>query len=294
MKHLLIQIANAVLAFLVVASGVRAQSAEPAIRLPEKERFHPYLLIGQSTMAGRGAIEEQDKVEHPRVLKFTKANAWAPAVDPLHFDKPIAGVGLGSSFGRAMLQEDKAGDKSDITIGLIPCAVGGTPLSRWEKNGDLYKQAVERAKAAMKDGTLRGILWHQGESDSGREETAKSYGERLAKMVTDLRTELGAGDVPFVAGQLGEFLRRETKTGGPSYWPLVNEQIGSLPERLKNTAVVSAKGLEHKGDVVHFNSASLREFGKRYAAAMQELQSKPGAERKEKDQGAPALRSKPE
>ncbi len=53
-------------------------------------------------MAGRGMVEEQDKAPHPRVLKFTKENAWALATNPLHFDKPtIAGVGLGSSFGRA-------------------------------------------------------------------------------------------------------------------------------------------------------------------------------------------------
>ena len=76
------------------------QIKETQIKLPPKERFHLYLLIGQSNMAGRGAIEEQDKTPHPRVLKFTKENTWAAAIDPLHFDKPaIAGVGLGSSFG---------------------------------------------------------------------------------------------------------------------------------------------------------------------------------------------------
>jgi hypothetical protein len=146
-------------------------AAEPEIKQPPKEQFHLYLLIGQSNMAGRGKIEEQDKTAHPRVLKLTKENTWAPGIDPLHFDKPqIAGVGLGSSFGRTMADADP-----DVTIGLIPCAVGGTPLARWQKDGDLYKQAVERAKAAMKDGTLKGILWHQGENDAGREETAKTY-----------------------------------------------------------------------------------------------------------------------
>jgi arylsulfatase A-like enzyme len=241
-------------------------AAEPAVKLPAKEKFHLYLLIGQSNMAGRGAVEEQDKVPHPRVLMFTKERAWAPALDPLHFDKPIAGVGLGSAFGRAMAEAD-----SEATIGLIPCAVGGTPLSRWEKGKDLYKQAVERAQAAQADGTLKGILWHQGEGDSGQEETAKTYGERLGGMIGALRTELGAGDVPFVAGQLGEFLAKTTREGKPSFWPLVNEQIDALPSRVKNVGVASSAGLKHKGDGVHFDSAGLREFGRRYAAVLQTL-----------------------
>jgi hypothetical protein len=250
---------------IVICSSARA--AEGEVKLPAKEKFHLYLLIGQSNMAGRGKVEEEDLKAHPRVLKFAKDEMWAPAVDPLHFDKPIAGVGLGTSFGRAMAEANP-----EITVGLVPCAVGGTPLSRWQKDGDLYKQAVARVKAAMRDGTLRGILWHQGEGDSAKAETARSYGERLAGMVTDLRRELGAGDVPFVAGELGLFLATE-KDGKPSYWPVVNEQIASLPSRVKNAAVVSSKDLKHKGDGVHFDSSSLRGFGRRYAAEMLRLQS---------------------
>lgn len=244
-----------------------AFAADP-VKLPAKEKFHLYLLIGQSNMAGRGVMADQDKVAHPRLLKFTKENAWAPATDPLHFDKPIAGVGLGSSFGRAMAEANP-----DATIGLIPCAVGGTPLARWSKGGDLYLQALERAKLALKDGTLKGILWHQGESDSGNERTASSYGERLAKMVQDFRADLGADEVPFVAGRLGEFLKRADKDGKPSHWPLVNEQIAALPKAVSNSASVDSTGLKHKGDAVHFDSPSLREFGQRYAEAMKRLQA---------------------
>ncbi|OYW11946.1 MAG: hypothetical protein B7Z55_18765 [Planctomycetales bacterium 12-60-4] len=202
------------------------------------------------------------------MVKFTKELTWAPAVDPLHFDKPaIAGVGLGSSFGRAMAEANP-----DVVIALVPCAVGGTPLLRWQKEGDLYQQAMTRAHAALKDGVLKGVLWHQGEADSKTETTARSYGERLAKMVSDLRSELHADNVPFVAGELGEFLKRTDAEGNASYWPVVNEQIDSLPERVPRSAAVSSKGLTPKSDNVHFDSASLREFGKRYAAALQTLQ----------------------
>jgi pimeloyl-ACP methyl ester carboxylesterase len=253
-------------ALIAMASPIGAADSAP--NLPPREKFHLYLLIGQSNMAGRGAIEEQDKTPHPRVLKFGKENRWEPGLDPLHFDKPaIAGVGLGSSFARAMAERHP-----EATIGLIPCAVGGTPLSRWMKGGDLYEQALVRARLAMKDGTLKGILWHQGENDAGNEKLALSYGLRLTAMVKDLRQELGAGEVPFVAGKLGEYLERKKKDGSDALWPVVNEHIASLPKTAPKSGVAESTGLKQKGDGVHFDTPSLRIFGRRYAEAMQKLE----------------------
>lgn len=244
-----------------------------ASEMPAKDKFHLYLLIGQSNMAGRGLITQDESISRVRVLKFSQRNAWAPGTDPLHTDKPpVAGVGLGTSFARQIADADKG-----ITIGLIPCAVGGTPLERWQKGADLYEAALVRARLALKDGTLKGILWHQGEADSGDEGKAKSYLSRLSQMIHDIRADLGAGPVPFVAGKLGLFLAPASKEGKPSYWPLVNEQLAGLPAAVPNTAVVESSGLQHKGDGVHFDTPSLREFGRRYATAMQSLQQQPKA-----------------
>lgn len=239
-----------------------------AAAMPAKEQFDLYLLIGQSNMAGRGLLTDGEPVSQRRILKFSPRNAWAPGVEPLHTDKPsIAGAGLGMSFAREM-----ADASPKVTVGLIPCAVGGTPLERWMKGGDLYGQALARAKEAMKNGALKGILWHQGEADAGAEGTARSYAARLTQMVRDLRADLGVGDIPFVAGKLGMFLAPTTKEGTPSLWPAVNEQLATVPATIPNSAIVDSTGLVHKGDTVHFDTASLREFGKRYAAAMKKLQ----------------------
>ncbi len=266
MKRLLHLFLLGACTFCAIPRSLDAQSP------PSKDKLHLYPLIGQSNMAGRGVIEEEDKQPHARVLMFTKERSWAPALDPLHFDKPIAGVGLGTTFGKVMAEANPG-----ITIGLVPCAVGGTPLDRWQKDKDLYDQALVRIKAAMKDGTLKGILWHQGESDASDLEKSKSYAARLAAMLQDWRKDLDAPDVPFVAGKLGEFLAETSKDGKPSHWKLVNEQLSELPALVKNTAVVDSSGLKHKGDVVHFDSASLRELGRRYAAAMQKLQGRGAA-----------------
>ena len=222
--------------------------------------FHLYLLVGQSNMAGRGKIELQDKVAVPRVLMLNKANEWVSAVDPIHFDKTIAGVSLGRTFGIEMAKANK-----DVKIGLIPCAVGGTPIRRWQQNGDLYKAALKRAKLAQKDGVIKGILWHQGEGDSGKEETAKIYEAQLHAMVTAWRKDLGGVNIPIVVGEMGRFYKRA------KFKHLVDAALKALPSKMKHAAWVSAEGLDHKGDVVHFNAAGYRELGKRYAAKMQAL-----------------------
>jgi len=95
-------------------------------QLPPRDRFHLFLLAGQSNMAGRGEVGDEDRAVHPRVFSLSQSGEWIPAVDPVHFDKEIAGVGLGRSFGIAL-----AGQDETITVGLIPAAVGGSAISSW-------------------------------------------------------------------------------------------------------------------------------------------------------------------
>ena len=219
-------------------------------------------------MAGRGEIGEQDRQPHPRVFALNKDNKWVPATDPIHFDKSIAGVGPGLTFGKVI-----ADSKPGIRIGLIPCAAGGSSLTHWERgayheqtDSKPYDKALTRAGIAMKNGIVKGILWHQGEGDS-IEESAPVYEQNLVSFVHRLRKDLGLPDVPFIAGQLGEFFREEH-----SFARVVNEAIIRLPEHVDNVAVVDSKGLTVKSDNVHFNAESAREFGRRYAAAMLKME----------------------
>jgi hypothetical protein len=159
---------------LVLVSSVTS-IAMAQEKLPPKADFDLFLLVGQSNMAGRGKVTEADRVPVEGVLMFNADRQWVPAVDPLHFDKPkIAGVGLGRTFGIEI-----AKIAPGKTIGLIPCAVGGTGIDVWKPgakdaatNTHPWDDAMVRAKAALQDGTLRGILWHQGESDSNPEKSA--------------------------------------------------------------------------------------------------------------------------
>jgi hypothetical protein len=230
--------------------------------------FHLYLLVGQSNMAGRGPVDAASKTSHPRVMMLDQSNQWVPATDPLHFDKPaVAGVGPGFMFG----QEMAAASSRKVRIGLIPCAVGGSAIDSWQAGGYdkptktyPYDAAMIRARAAMQSGVIKGIIWHQGESDSSPGKAA-AYLPKLLRLVADLRRDLGDDRLPFVAGELGYYKEA---------YQHINMLLPQLPRQVAHTAVVSARDLNHKGDVTHFDSASARELGKRYAAAMVTLQKR--------------------
>ncbi|MDD4019126.1 MAG: sialate O-acetylesterase, partial [Kiritimatiellae bacterium] len=180
-----------------------------------------------------------------------KTNAWVPAKDPVHFDKPkVAGVGLCSAFARCV-----AAKEPEATIGLVPCAFGGTTLDQWKPGGALYTNAVARTRAALKNGTLKGILWHQGEGDCDAAKIA-TYPARFAALIAQLRSDLGANGVPVLVGELGASYKA-------SYAPF-NAMLPQVTNAVPRCALVSSAGLGSKPDKVHFSADALRDFGKRY------------------------------
>lgn len=256
------------LALLGLAMSTHGQAPAP----PAREAFHLFLLVGQSNMAGRGKVEAQDTTAMPRVLMLDKARAWVPAIDPMHFDKPVAGVGLGRAFAASI-----AVANPDVTIGLIPAAAGGSPIDTWQPGGyhdqtksHPWDDAIARAKVAMEQGTLKAILWHQGESDA-TPALAPRYEAKLHDLIARFRTTLDAPDVPFIVGQLGRF------EGVP--WDDARRTVDAahraLPGKVRRTAFVSSDGLVHTGDRVHFDAASLRELGRRYADALAMVGARP-------------------
>lgn len=231
-----------------------------------------YLLIGQSNMAGRGAVDSISKISTPAILVFNKSNNWVPATDPLHFDKKEAAVGPGLSFAKTMLESQPG-----KIIGLIPCAVGGTSISKWQPGAydsatktHPYDDAVARAKIALKTGTLKGILWHQGEGDSGGKKY-QMYARRFDSLLLNLSHDLGINTtkIPIVIGELGPFYLTKYPD---SHAPDLNAVLKEIPASHANIACVSTEGLTDKGDKTHFDTRSARELGKRYAEAMLQLQ----------------------
>lgn len=248
----------------------RAAHAQTVDVPRDPTKFHLFLLAGQSNMAGRGKVTESDRKVDPHVLTLNKNNRWVAAVDPIHFDKPgIAGVGLGKTFAKTY-----AASHPGITVGLIPCAVGGSPISSWEPDGyhpstktHPYDSAVSRTQFAMQKGTLKGVLWHQGESDC-KAELSVVYKEKLHRLIERFRTNFNDNKLPFIAGQMGQFKERP--------WNADKKRVDSvhetLPSQVSLTGFVKSNGLTHKGDKIHFDSESYRELGRRYHSAFEVIE----------------------
>ena len=255
---------------LLVSLTFDAQGDEGSERkFPEKERFHLFVLAGQSNMAGRGKVAKEDRKPDANILMFTKDETWVPAVDPVHFDKPIAGVGLARSFARTYLKSHP-----DVTIGLIPCAVGGSPIAMWQPDGfhkstntHPFDDAIKRIRRAKTSGEIKGILWHQGEGDS-KDGLAEKYAFALKKTLTRLRDE-SSTNPPIVIGQMGNFAARPWNDARK----MVDRAHQELARDLPRAAFVSSEGLTPKSDNVHFDRTSLIEFGVRYARALSSIQT---------------------
>ena len=250
---------------LMCAASAAAAEKTPQVKLPPQKHFYLFLLVGQSNMAGRGRIAEVDRQPLPKVLVYSQSQRWIPARAPLHFDKPnVVGVGIGRAFAKAVTQANP-----QCTVGLIPCAVGGSPISTWQPGGyhrstktHPWDDMLHRARAALPVGTLKGILWHQGESDC-QPELAAQYEDRLQALISRFRQKLQSPTVPFLAGQMGQFPEQP--------WDAAKRRVDAahraLPGQVARTAFVPSLGLGHKGDEVHFDAKSYRELGRRYARA---------------------------
>lgn len=223
-----------------------------------------YLLIGQSNMAGRGVLCASNRVDSTRVVKFDAEGKWVSAVEPIHFDRSTAGAGLAASFARVL-----ADNFPDREIGLVPCAVGGTSIGKWQPGADLYKCAVDRCRRALEPGgELKAILWHQGESDAKKPEAVAAYADRLVRLVHSLRKDLNAENVPFLAGELAG--PKAGRRAGYD-WDGISAATHAAVARLPKSAVISSEGLKLKSDGLHFDTASLRVLGERYARKLIEM-----------------------
>jgi hypothetical protein len=221
-----------------------------------------FILAGQSNMAGRGTVEPQDTVTSPRILTINQQGAVIRAREPLHFYEPnMKGAGCGLAFARELL----AHLPQDDTILLIPTAVGGSSMGQWLRNTThrgvaLRTNFSEKMTLGKQHGVIRGILWHQGESDANPQ-GIREHSAQMQQLFTTFREQAGNPSLPVLIGELGEYSKDS------ALWSELNQQMWRYAETDSNCTIVSAKGLNHKGDYVHFDTASQRELGRRFARA---------------------------
>lgn len=246
--------------------------------------FHIYLCIGQSNMEGNASVEPIDHQNIPdrfKVMATTdfssperKTGEWYKADPPLV--REYTGLTLMDYFGRTIL----ANLPESVTIGVVPVAIGGCRIEHLSKDYDSagveqeadwfrnymaaydnepYKRLISCAREAQKDGVIKGILLHQGESNNGDGEWCGKVKKIYDDIISDLN--LNPDSVPLIAGEVVS-----TEMGGVCGG--MNTIIATLPETLPAAHVVSSAGLPQKGDGLHFTAPAYRELGSRYAETM--------------------------
>jgi hypothetical protein len=267
--------------------GLAALMAVSAHAAPDPN-FHIYLAFGQSNMEGQGDIGSQDKSVDERFQLLWSADAgscnqgaskgkWIKAVPPLAHCQG-AKLGPADYFGRTMVEKTDP----QIKVGIIVVAVAGCSIDLFDKDGyanyarsqqswmtqrintyggNPYGRMIEMAKKAQEEGVIKGIIFHQGETDAGNGQ----WPSKVKKVYDNIIKDLGLGnDIPFLAG---EVLRSGVSSGA-------NNNIAKLPQQSKNFYVVSSEGFNQAlgdGQNVHFTSQEYRDFGKRYAEKMIEV-----------------------
>ena len=228
-----------------------------AITIPQDpSKFHIFLMMGQSNMVGAWSNDGPRDIDtDPRILQFDPVLGWKLAKDPVANGQTI-GTNPGLAFAKKL-----AGENEEITIGLVPLAVGGTHLYQWSKGGEYYGPTLQAAASVRKYGVIKGILWHQGEHDGIFQSEAETYGPRLAKFEDDLRKDLGVVELPFITGGLSSGIIHTNH-----YWaPLVWDQIKSNAKQTYLTGYATSSDLSFMpSDPLHFTTASQRFLGQRY------------------------------
>ncbi len=247
----------------------------------QNTNFWIFLCFGQSNMEGYPGIQDEDKgpvddrfqmlaaVDFPK--QDRKMGQWYPAVPPLC--RPNTGLCPADFFGRTLVSNLPP----SIKVGVVNVAVAGCKIEMFEEDkfqdevakaqpwmmnivkvygGNPYQRLVDMAKLAQKDGVIKGILLHQGESNTGDKEWPNKVNGIYQNLLKDLN--LKAGDVPLFAGEV-------VPADQHGQCASMNKIIDDLPKTIPTAHVVSSTNCIARPDHLHFTPAGYRELGTRYA-----------------------------
>ena len=265
--------------FCLCALGVQAQDPN----------FYIFLCFGQSNMEGAARPEAQDlkspgprflwmpAVDYPatETLPARKMGEWYEAIPPLC--RPNTGLTPADWFGRTLV----ASLPENIKIGVIHVAIGGidikgflpdsidnyvkTKAPNWMKgmlaayDNNPYQRLVTLAKKAQKDGVIKGILMHQGETNTGD--------PKWAGMVKQVYDNL-CGDLNLKPEEVNLYAGNIVQAGGKGVCIGCKKQIDELPLTLHTSQVISSDDCTNGPDRLHFDAAGYRELGCRYGEAV--------------------------
>ena len=251
--------------------------------------FYIFLCFGQSNMEGNARPEAADLASPgPRFLLMPavdfpatdtrparKKGEWCEASAPLC--RPNTGLTPADWFGRTLVNSLP----DNIKVGVIHVAIGGIDIKGflpdsisdyvnkkapgWMKgmlqayDNNPYQALVTLAKKAQKDGVIKGILMHQGETNTGDPKWAGMVKQVYDNLCSDL--QLKPEEVNLYVGNI-------VQANGQGVCIGCKKQIDELPQTIHTSQVISSDDCTNGPDRLHFDAAGYRELGCRYAEAV--------------------------
>lgn len=226
-----------------------------------KSKNWVYLMLGQSNMSGMADCQAQDIVAPERVFKLSRNKTWVPGHESYNINPYADAAAPPCSIGSKNLGPSRAfavnllAEVSDpeVQIYIINMAASGSSVEQWDpQTGTFFAPMIPYLEAGMAKGVVRGLIWHQGEANSGTEPA--SYAMKLGKVIQAIRDKVNNPQLPVVAGEVGT-----TSSDGR-----VNRALGMMATSDPQFGVATSENLSLI-DNVHYDAASQREFGRRYA-----------------------------
>lgn len=251
----------------------------------QDKNFYIFLCFGQSNMDGFPGLRDEDK--YPADDRFQLLAAvdfpdlgrikghWYPATAPIA--RPGNGLCPVDYFGRTLISKLPP----HIKVGVVSVSVNGCKIELYDEaqykpyaeaapvwmkriitayGENPYRYLVMMAREAQKAGVIKGILLHQGESNTGEVDWPNKVKLVYENLLRDL--DLKAQDVPLLAG---EVVAADQKGACAP----MNYIIDKLPQTIPTAHVVSSTGCtSREPDHLHFTPEGYKELGKRYAETM--------------------------
>jgi hypothetical protein len=218
------------------------------------------LAMGQSQMAGRAPYAAEGTAPISNVYLLTPGLYMEPARNPLNRYANITKDATLDALSPAYSFIKKLQQTSGHNIGLMVNAQGGSSIVSWYQPGKPnYNLSLLRIKEAMKYGTVKGIIWHQGSADNSAAvaDNYVSYKANFLAMVSNFRKDLGMPDLFFLCGELSD--------GRPEFDGFNLNVIQGVQSYIPNSDYIMATGTLLLPDGIHWDEPSVFMMGERYA-----------------------------
>ncbi|MBQ2737700.1 MAG: hypothetical protein IJF38_03345, partial [Clostridia bacterium] len=261
-----------------------------------------YVIAGQSNAVGYGrgeiSVDDDRFTNGFENVLYYGSHEYYGSEDLDGFIPVKLGLGQGTGRSGAEIGIAYKVDGNGKTTIIIKCAQGATPLYPIEGNttlekygswtppsfiskypelvkhenvGLMYEKLIALLESGMgkliTDGyivNVKGVLWLQGEAETGKETVAAAHEELLTDLIGDLRVELSdisgkdCSKAPFVIGEI-----TSNHINVPEYVDEVCAAQLAVANELDNVFVLDTTGLEQQ-DSWHYTAESQRIIGERF------------------------------